>query len=211
MFHKQPPDLFELYTLPENELKLGTLGAPRAVIEQADDFFFSRISRGIRVTFVLRTQIWDPARNSDLDEWKQAAIELQSRGACVTIIPDSDHVFTKDLTSVESMVFRDACWDVKLRMAIYERSDIVLGTHGGALSLGSFSQSTRVVAMNRYPEGSIVNHAMANRLALRPGRLVGRPMPFYKDVSCVEPDTRDNILMKIEDFLAEANLMIHSR
>jgi hypothetical protein len=52
---------------------------------------------------------------------------------------------------------------------------------------------------------------MANRLALRPGRLVGRPMPFYKDMSCVEPDTRDNILMKIEEFLVEANLMIHKR
>ncbi len=211
VFHKQPPDLFELYTLPENELNLGSLGAPKVMIEQADEFFSSRSSRGIRVTFVLRTQTWDPARNSNLNEWKKAALDLQSRGACVTIIPDSDRVFTKNLASVESIVLRDACWDVKLRMAIYEKSDIVLGTHGGALSLGSFSKSTRVVAMNRYPEGSIVNHAMANRLALRPGRLVGRPMPFFKDMSCVEPDTRDNILMKIEEFLAEANLMIHKR
>jgi len=211
-FHKQPPDLFELYTLPENELNLGSLGAPKVIVELAEEFFSKRSSKGMRVTLVLRKQTWDVTRNSNLNEWKKAALELQSRGACVTIIPDSDHPFSEDLASVESLVFRDACWDVKLRMAIYERSDIVCGTHGGALALGSFSKFTRVIAMNRYPEGSVVNKpAMTSRLALRPGRLAGRHLPFYKDKSYVEPDTSDNILMKIEEFLTEVNMMIHKR
>lgn len=205
-FNKQPLDLWqELYLQSEDDLSQVTLTAPPEARAIAEGYFRSRNIEGVRITFVIRSQIWDPSRNSNLTEWIKVIRELELRNICVTVIPDSDNPFCIELNNLQRVVFRDPCWDVKLRMAIYESSDLVIGTHGGALALGTFSRNTRVIAMNRYPHGSITNNRrqMEHRMSSRPGKLRFHAMPYLKDKSTTKQDTAVNILCEIEEFLLE--------
>lgn len=203
-YNKQPLDLWSsLYLQNEDDLNQVTLTAPSETKRQAEQYFNSRGIKGLRITFVIRSQTWDVSRNSNLPEWITATRELISRKICVTVIPDSDNPFCTELDKVKEVVFRDPCWDVKLRMAIYESSDLVVGTHGGALALAAFSRNTNVIALNRYPQGSIVNnkHHMEVRLNSRPGQLRLHVLPYRKDKSSVKEDTALNIISEIDDFI----------
>lgn len=94
-------------------------------------------------------------RNSSIENWVAFA-ETMSPEYQVVMIPDATNYASGIRRSERSYsIFDAACWNVKLRAALYALSYANLGTTGGPLHLSLFQETARTlmfVDYSRYPE-----------------------------------------------------------
>lgn len=109
------------------------------------------------VTLVLREQGYDPARNSNLAAWFTFAQYLKSKGFIPIIVPDSEAIFERERFIGTAFIFEQAAVNVDIRMALYEKSFLVMGSNGGALNFASFNPTVPFIQFNFFPKDSCNN------------------------------------------------------
>jgi len=98
--------------------------------------WLDRIARGRRpVVITLRQYEVDPQRNSSIDDWARFARELDPTLYCAIIVPDTDRSLEPQGLLEGLPIFREASWNLGLRMALYELAFINMFVNCGPGSL----------------------------------------------------------------------------
>lgn len=156
------------------------------------------------ITIIIRNYGYDISRNSKLNEWVEFFKYLKLKNFYPIVIPDTDDAFNQTLPFDEKHIFREACWNVGLRMALYEASYINLSVVGGAGAIALFNSSCSVIMMNMLPEGSTVTTIEAYQ---KIGYEIGEKWRFLspKQKLSFLPDTFENIKFEFDDFIKNIN------
>ena len=72
------------------------------------------------ITVTLRSQLYQPSRNSNFDSWLQFLNGLDRQIYAPVIVPDTDAVLDLLLAPSDLIIFREAAWNIGLRMSLYE-------------------------------------------------------------------------------------------
>ena len=108
------------------------------------------------VTITIRQSSFDEARNSNLKEWKKFIRYLKDKGFFPVVIPDTDSSFETKNLFPESYLFKEAAWNIGLRMALYETSFVNFFSPNGPSRLAVWNPKSSYICMNSLPENSIV-------------------------------------------------------
>ncbi|HLW46991.1 MAG TPA: hypothetical protein VKW09_04410 [bacterium] len=103
--------------------------------------------RGRRmVTITLRDYGYMTERNSDLGAWAAFARRLDPAVYLPVFVLDTERTLDPSPAFFEGFeVFREASWNVGLRMALYESSFVNLGVNNGPLFMAMLSERTRML------------------------------------------------------------------
>ncbi len=108
------------------------------------------------VCITLRESDIKPARNSNYQAWQAFINQLDKNTYFPLIVPDTDNSWSTELTqlatSTGAAVFTEACFNVELRMAIYELSYINLGVNNGPMHLCALSATCRYIMYKQVTE-----------------------------------------------------------
>ncbi|CAK0751896.1 conserved hypothetical protein [uncultured Gammaproteobacteria bacterium] len=105
------------------------------------------------ITITLRNYSYMPARNSNRAAWAAFARKLDPAEYCVVIVPDTDSALKGVASEMgEFPEFRDACWNIGLRSALYDAAWINLGVNNGTSSLCWFSPTARYITFKLVTE-----------------------------------------------------------
>jgi hypothetical protein len=128
------------------------------------------------VTITLREYGFMPERNSNFAAWAAFARELDPAEYCVVVIPDAETAMGAPRAEFADFVdFREACWNVALRSALYELAWLNLGSSGGCMAMCWFNPKIRYVMLKILVPG--VPQAEARFLEDR-GYRIGEQPPF---------------------------------
>lgn len=98
------------------------------------------------VVITLRHYDYVPERNSDTVSWANAACEIEKKGFFVVFVPDLEDALQPKPKCLENFhFFSEACWNIQLRMALYELAYLNLGVNTGPMSLCWFSPKCRYI------------------------------------------------------------------
>jgi len=98
------------------------------------------------VTITLRESTYSVKRNSNLKSWGDFARSLDPAIYFPVIVRDTERAMEpvpSELKGIE--IFKDASWNIELRMALYELSYLNLGISNGPPFLAFLNKKTRVV------------------------------------------------------------------
>jgi len=156
------------------------------------------------ITIVLRNYDFDPIRNSKIDEWAKFVNYLLESNYHPVIIPDTDDAFNRMLPFDERYIFRDCCWNIGLRMALYESSYLTLSVPTGPVALALFNKKCSVIVMNFLPEGSITTSRESFK---KIGYEIGENYRFLLPNQKVSylPDYFSNIKFEFDEFINKNN------
>jgi hypothetical protein len=154
------------------------------------------------VTITIRSSPFDVERNSDIDAWSKFASYLLVRGYHAVIIPDTDNAFFKESAFEGVSIFRECCWNMGLRAAIYETAFLNFFVPNGPNILAIFNPSCSYITMNMMPVGSSVSTEEAYKAS---GLIIGDDYKFATDKQqcCWKPDTFENIKVEFERFVSD--------
>jgi hypothetical protein len=156
------------------------------------------------VTITLRQYNWDPIRNSKVDEWIKFAQFVKEKGYTPVFVPDTDACFEQDPRLDEFIVFEATCWNLGIRMALYEGVDLNFFSHNGTAAIAILNKNAASISMKQMAPGSITSTA---EVFTKRGVSVGqKTYDFFNDhfqkISW-EDDTFENICEEFNRFLAE--------
>ncbi|MBI4694018.1 MAG: hypothetical protein HY749_08350 [Gammaproteobacteria bacterium] len=98
------------------------------------------------VVVTLRDYHYNAARNSNLDAWTTFATGLDPARWLPVFVPDTERCLEEVAATIGGFpVFREACWNVGLRMALYERAYLNVGVNNGPLGLCWLNGATRYI------------------------------------------------------------------
>lgn len=128
------------------------------------------------IIITLRGYGHDPARDSNVSEWRKLSHHIAKLGFEPIIIPDTD-VATDPLPAegFSGRYFLEACWNLDMRMAMYEAAYVSLFVNNGPAQLAALSRSCRYVIFKWATSESPL--ASVEYLASR-GLEPGKPFPF---------------------------------
>lgn len=151
------------------------------------------------ITIVIRQYDYDKSRNSNLIEWNKFINYLIKKDYYPIIIPDTDNAFIKNLPFPEKYIFRDCCWNVGLRIALFELSFLIFGGPNGPMALAIHNTSCSFILMNMLPEGSSVTTKESYK---RIGYEIGENWRFLNEKQKISylPDNFENIKLEFELF-----------
>jgi len=152
------------------------------------------------VTITIRQYGFDALRNSNIDEWIKFAMWVSSKGYTPVFIPDTDSCFNKDERLSNFLVFREACWNLGLRMAIYEESYLNFVKDGPAL-IAQLNKNVRFINMQVAIEGT---QQATKKSIKKSGQKIGkRKFDFFNDFQIIswQIDTFENIINEFNMFL----------
>lgn len=97
------------------------------------------------ITMTFRQYGYGAARNSNEDAWAQLTHDLDAEEYFVVLLPDTDQVLTFDDSNfANAKVFEVACFDVRIRMALYEAAWMNMGVNTGPMALCYFGKTSLV-------------------------------------------------------------------
>jgi len=98
------------------------------------------------IAITVRDYKFHPGRNSNKAAWSAFARQLDPGEFCVVIIPDTDRAMDADDPEFAGFLhFREACWNIALRAAIYEAAWLNLGASGGPAEIWNFIPAVRYI------------------------------------------------------------------
>ena len=152
------------------------------------------------VTIAIRDYRYDLARNSNFDEWAKFVEYLLINNYYPVIIPDTDNAFDNNLPFDSLYIFRDCCWNVGLRMALYESSYINMGVANGSICILLHSPDSNVIVMNCMPENSVVG---SSKEYIKVGHTPGEQWKFLtsKQKMSFDEDVYANIVKEFEEYI----------
>ena len=150
------------------------------------------------VTITLRHFGYTPVRNSNLGAWGDFARELEGRGFCPVIVPETHMTLDALPSELQGLqVFTESAWQLHLRSALYEGAYLNLGVNNGPLSLCILNLRCRYIIFKMIIEGETVAGLKA---LLERGIDPRQPLPFASRFQrwVVEPDTLPTIRSEFE-------------
>jgi len=151
------------------------------------------------VTITIRNYNYDVSRNSNIDEWIKFANWLIKEGYAPIFIPDTDSSFNLGSSLNSFHIFRECCWNLGLRVAVYENAYLNFVTAGPA-SVAQLNRTVKYVSMNMLSEGS---QQASLKNFKKMGLEIGENFKFSKwyQVLSFKEDNYENILQEFNNFL----------
>jgi len=87
------------------------------------------------ITVTLRNQLYQQSRNSNFDSWLQFLNGLDRQIYAPVIVPDTDAALDLLLAPSDLIIFREAAWNIGLRMSLYEFAYANLFVNNGPAAL----------------------------------------------------------------------------
>jgi hypothetical protein len=156
------------------------------------------------VTITLRRNPWDPLRNSKVDEWVKFAQFIREKGFTPVFIPDTDASFIHDPRLDEFIVFEAPCWNLGIRMALYEGVDLNFFTANGPASIAQLNKKAASIIMKQLVPNSEV--AIPEVFEKRGVSLGQRTYDIFENqfqILSWEDDSFEHIREEFNRFLAE--------
>lgn len=101
------------------------------------------------VTITLRWSEIKPKRNSNIEAWRDFAVYLRERGYFPVILPDTEDAW---IDFPEGAIFTPACFNVELRMALYESAFLNTGVNNGPMHLCALNENTPYIMHKQITE-----------------------------------------------------------
>jgi len=106
------------------------------------------------ICITLRQYGYDTCRNSNIDAWVQFADWVFERGFAPVFMPDTDACWEPDERIDKYHVFTEGCWNLELRVALYELAYVNYFYSNGCGALATLSKKIRYILMIPVLEGS---------------------------------------------------------
>lgn len=137
----------ELLTLsPQEGAGVGVLRSSEQGLRYVERWMASRRHGRRVITVTLRDYAFMPARNSNLEAWTAFARRLDPATYVPVFVLDTEGTLDPPPAMLEGLeVFREASWNVGLRMALYESSYLNLGVNNGPLFLAALNDRARLL------------------------------------------------------------------
>lgn len=150
------------------------------------------------IVITLRQYQVDPGRNSDPASWTAFARSLAGTEYCPVFVPDTDHAFDgSENWYREFPVFEAACWNVGMRMAVYELAYLNLFVNTGPAAICYLGSSCRYLFFKVHTPGiDLASIEFIEQQGYRRGETPPHATAFQKWVW--EPDTFDVITREFE-------------
>jgi hypothetical protein len=135
-----------------------------------------------QIVITLRGYGHDPARDSSIPDWQRLSRYVAELGFQPIIIPDAD-VATDDPSggAFEGLHFLEACWNLDLRMAVYEAAYLNLFVNNGPAQLAALNRRCRYIifkwATIRSPLATIEYH---KGRGMEPGEPFAFALPWQR-------------------------------
>lgn len=107
------------------------------------------------VTITIRASSFDVSRNSSIPDWVLFVEWLDANGYRPLVIPDSDNLSSGEAFNSRHLM-TEVCFDVGLRMALYETAFVNFFVANGCAALGNLGDQVKYISMNQLPLGSVV-------------------------------------------------------
>ena len=107
---------------------------------------FKNINNPI-VCITLRRYGFDASRNSNIEAWVQFADWISEKGFTPIFIPDTDSCWEPDDRIKNYQVFTEGCWNLELRLALYEMAYVNYFYSNGCAALAILNKKIRYIAM----------------------------------------------------------------
>jgi len=128
------------------EAGIGVLRSSEPGLRFVEHWASPRLRGRQMVTITLRDYAFMTARNSNLAAWAAFARRLDPAAYLPVFVLDTERTLDPAPAFFEGFeVFREASWNVGLRMALYESSYLNLGVNNGPLLMAALSDQTRVL------------------------------------------------------------------
>ena len=137
----------ELLTFrPDERVGVGVLRSSEQGLRYVGHWLAIRRHGRRVITVTLRDYAFMPARNSNLEAWAGFARRLDPATYLPVFVLDTERTLDPTPAELEDFeVFREASWNVGLRMALYESSYLNLGVNNGPLFLAAMNDRTRLL------------------------------------------------------------------
>jgi hypothetical protein len=156
------------------------------------------------ITITLRRYNYDAIRNSNVDEWVEFAKFISEKGFTPVFIPDTETCFEHDPRLNDFIVFEAPCWNLGIRMALYEKADLNFTTCNGPVAIAQLNKNAAVINMKVVTPGSM--HAIAEVYKERGISVGQKTYGLFDDhyqVLSWKDDTFENICEEFNRFLAK--------
>ncbi len=126
---------------------------------------------GRMVVITLRNYGYDETRNSNIAEWVKFARWVKNEGFTPIFVPDTETCWTSTKELEHFTVFTEPCWNLGLRMAIYEQAFVNFFYSNGTSVIGSLNKKISLIAMCPIIEDSLHQKAeVLNSFGLESGQ-----------------------------------------
>jgi len=160
--------------------------------------------KGKVVTITLRQYRFDPMRNSTVDEWIKFARYIKEKGYTPVFIPDTDTCFEHDSRLDDFVVFEAPCWNLGIRMALYEGVDLNFFTNSGPAGIAVLNRNVASITMKQLVPGSVQSHPEINtKRGVSVGQKTYDLFDDHFQIISWEDDTFENISEEFNRFLTE--------
>lgn len=153
------------------------------------------------VTITLRNYTYLEVRNSNIPEWVKFAKLVRSEGFTPVFVPDTFTCFEKDNRLDGFIVFRDPCWNLSLRMALYEQSYLNFSVASGPACICHVNKKVNAICMKQLTENSSYNNeSFYKDMGIKIGQ---RKYPFAEEHQILswEEDNFESISEEFYKFL----------
>jgi hypothetical protein len=99
------------------------------------------------VTITIRNYGYDQGRDSQVSEWITFARLISENGFAPVFLPDTDESFKHDQKFDDFLVFREPCWNIGLRIALYEKSYLNFFVPSGPGALAQLNKRVSYICM----------------------------------------------------------------
>lgn len=136
----------EILTEDQTHGEIGVLRSSPQGLRYVDRWLASRLAGRRLVTITIRDYDFMPARNSNVDAWASFAQRLDTTKYLPIFVLDTERTLDPIPASLSGFeIFREAAWNVGLRMALYETSYVNLGVNNGPSFMCALNSKTRIL------------------------------------------------------------------
>lgn len=184
----------ELLTEPRDPgEEIGVLRSSTQGLRYVERWLAPRLAGRRLVTITIRDYNFMPARNSNLEAWAGFAHRLETTQYLPVFVLDTEQTLDPlptPLTGFE--IFREASWNLGLRMALYESSYINLGVNNGPSFMCALNNRTRLLIFKLVtPEVPQTTEEMISKLGYKIGGQLPYATPYQRLIW--ENDTLETI------------------
>jgi hypothetical protein len=133
------------------------LCAPLQAKKHISDWVKTLSSESKIISITLRNYNFDSSRNSNIKEWGKFADWLEQKGYKPVFIPDAESPWSQDNILKNHLIFNEPCWNVGLRMAMYEECALNYFYSNGCASIAVLNKNVASIVMMPIVEESVVS------------------------------------------------------
>ena len=111
------------------------------------------------VVITIRQYGYDLSRNSNIEEWVKFAYWVRDQGFTPIIVPDTDACWIPNNLFDDFLVFTEPCWNLGLRIALYELAFVNLFYNNGVAAIATLNKKSRYILFNPIIEQSLESNS----------------------------------------------------